>query len=29
MNHLSKWLTASVGVAGAAYAAYVADKWLR
>ena len=29
MNHLTKWLTAGAGMAGAAYAAYVADTWLR
>jgi hypothetical protein len=29
MNQRTKWLAAGAGVAGAAYAAYVADTWLR
>ena len=29
MNHLTRWLTAGVALGGAAYAAYVADTWLR
>ena len=29
MNQLTKWLAAGAGIAGTAYAAYVADTWLR